>query len=956
MAEYAPGMRVIIRDEEWMINKSDINSFGNYTLQCTGISPLVKDKPAYFLSDLENIEVVDPVKTKIVIDNSAHFDRSRLYLESQWRQQIPTDTKLHIGQNAVMNVLQYQLEPAASSLKRPKQRILIADAVGLGKTLEAGILMCELIARGKGQRILVVTVKSMMAQFQKEMWERFTIPLISLDSSRIQSIRREMPVNHNPFHYYDKTIVSVDTIKRDLEYRTYLENARWDIIVIDEAHNVARRGHQVAQRAKLASLLATRSDTLIMLTATPHDGSAQSFASLMNMLDPTAIPNPDDYTEKDIKDNGDDIKGLFVRRFKKDIQDQTNGKFMKRHVSEERCDASLMEETAFNDYVELEKRIVGDSKSRLKTEVYKKALFSSPAACIETVKNRLRNLKDDLSDAAHQEKTALNELLISLERIQPEDFSRYVRLVALLKSKEYGWDPGKKDDRLVIFTERIATMHWIAEHLLQEKELGLLEKNIQVLHGGMSDLEQQKIVEDFGRSESPIRVLVASDVASEGLNLHYRCHRLIHFDIPWSLMVFQQRNGRIDRYGQEKEPDIRYMVIQTKNAKIRGDIRILEVLMRKEDSAYHNIGDPALLMGVYDTEKEEQITAEAMEKGDVEAFEKLLDVDTDVDIFSILGGDDTPETPAPKKNLVEVTEDKTMMTDLDYLRNTLKYLSLTKNYEVTPLTETNGLEIGFTKEMERRWKHVLPKEAKPTDGYLRLSTDRDFCARENVRSLQNALSEDAWPQVHYLWKLHPIMQWANEKAGQFFGRQEAPLITLANGINRNETYFVLSGMIPNRRGTPIVDEWFVLGYQNGQYHETISMEELIRRTGFSTETIPNSGMAKETESDAVEAMLPDVIRRAKAVMKDSYQTYKDGPYTQIYAELAKLETLEKRHKERIQEKYEQLTFAGKERRKDQEERKIDEIFKEFYEWVNDSMEIQENPYLRVIAAFQGVKA
>ena len=604
MAEYAPGMRVIIRDEEWMINKSDINSFGNYTLQCTGISPLVKDKPAYFLSDLENIEVVDPVKTKIVIDNSAHFDRSRLYLESQWRQQIPTDTKLHIGQNAVMNVLQYQLEPAASSLKRPKQRILIADAVGLGKTLEAGILMSELIARGKGQRILVVTVKSMMAQFQKEMWERFTIPLISLDSSRIQSIRREMPVNHNPFHYYDKTIVSVDTIKRDLEYRTYLENARWDIIVIDEAHNVARRGHQVAQRAKLASLLATRSDTLIMLTATPHDGSAQSFASLMNMLDPTAIPNPDEYTEKDIKDSGDDIKGLFVRRFKKDIQDQTNGKFMKRHVSEERCDASLMEETAFNDYVELEKRIVGDSKSRLKTEVYKKALFSSPAACIETVKNRLRNLKDDHSDAAHQEKTALNELLISLERIQPEDFSRYVRLVALLKSKEYGWDPGKKDDRLVIFTERIATMHWIAEHLLQEKELGLLEKNIQVLHGGMSDLEQQKIVEDFGRSESPIRVLVASDVASEGLNLHYRSHRLIHFDIPWSLMIFQQRNGRIDRYGQEKEPDIRYMVIHTRNAKLEGDMRILRVLMRKENEAYHNIGDPALLMGVYDSEKE----------------------------------------------------------------------------------------------------------------------------------------------------------------------------------------------------------------------------------------------------------------------------------------------------------------------------------------------------------------
>src|SRR5699024_7573730 len=129
--------------------------------------------------------------------------------------------------------------------------------------------------------------------------------------SAIQRIRRDMPANYNPFHYYDKTIVSIDTIKRDIEYRTHLENARWDIIVIDEAHNVARRGNHVAQRARLASLLASRSDALIMLSATPHDGSARSFASLMNMLDPTAIPDPDDYSEKDIKDNSEDIKGLF---------------------------------------------------------------------------------------------------------------------------------------------------------------------------------------------------------------------------------------------------------------------------------------------------------------------------------------------------------------------------------------------------------------------------------------------------------------------------------------------------------------------------------------------------------------------------------------------------------------------------------------------------------------------
>lgn len=171
---------------------------------------------------MEEIIPVNPAEIKLVPDDSQYFKRSRLYIESQWRQQIPTDTGLHIGNQAAMDPMNYQLEPAQMALRRPKQRILIADTVGLGKTLEAGILMSELIARGKGKRILVVTVKSMMMQFQKEMWNRFTIPLIRLDSKKIQDIRAKLPSNYNPFFYYDKTIVSIDTLKRDVEYRTHL--------------------------------------------------------------------------------------------------------------------------------------------------------------------------------------------------------------------------------------------------------------------------------------------------------------------------------------------------------------------------------------------------------------------------------------------------------------------------------------------------------------------------------------------------------------------------------------------------------------------------------------------------------------------------------------------------------------------------------------------------------------
>ena len=144
------------------------NTMGVYALHCTGVSSLVKDRNAIFMADIEDVIPVDPAKMRLVVDESPKYRDMLLYLESQWRQRTPTDNNIHVGNKAAMDTMNYQLEPAQVALERPRQRILIADAVGLGKTLEAGILMSELIIRGKGKRILVVTGKSMMTQFQKE--------------------------------------------------------------------------------------------------------------------------------------------------------------------------------------------------------------------------------------------------------------------------------------------------------------------------------------------------------------------------------------------------------------------------------------------------------------------------------------------------------------------------------------------------------------------------------------------------------------------------------------------------------------------------------------------------------------------------------------------------------------------------------------------------------------------
>ncbi len=311
----APGARALIRDEEWIVQNADVCQLGGWQLSCIGISETVRNRRALLLSQLEDVTLIDPAKTELVFDESPTFIASRLYVESKLRQSALQGDAVMQGHKAVMDPLPFQLVPAHQVLRQLRPRLLIADTVGLGKTLEAGILTAELMRRGRARRVLVVTTKSMMLQFQQEFWNRFTISLTRLDSAGIQRIRREIPANHNPFNYVDRTIISVDTLKRDSEYRHYLEKAWWDLIIIDEAHNVSYKGNRT-QSNRLAGLLATRSDALVLLTATPHNGRRDSFASLMRMLDPTVLPEGADYTR-------DDVAHLFVRRFKKDVRDQT---------------------------------------------------------------------------------------------------------------------------------------------------------------------------------------------------------------------------------------------------------------------------------------------------------------------------------------------------------------------------------------------------------------------------------------------------------------------------------------------------------------------------------------------------------------------------------------------------------------------------------------------------------
>ncbi len=939
----APGARVVIRDAEWLVRKVDRTSSGGQALTVVGITELVKDKEAIFLDEIDkDIEVLDPVDTRLVPDPSSSYQKSLLYIESLLRHTPPTDENLYIGHKAAMDMVPYQLDPAIQALEQPRQRILIADAVGLGKTLACGILVSELIRRGRGKRILVLAVKSMLTQFQKEMWSRFTIPLVRLDSIGIQRVRSRIPTNHNPFYYYDKAIISIDTLKQDAEYRTYLENTYWDIIVIDEAHNVAERGKTSSMRARLAKLLSSRSDTLIMLSATPHDGRARSFASLMNMLDPTAIANPDDY-------GPEDIKGLFIRRFKKDIQDQVENAFKKREISKAFCQASREEEAAFDVLADLEFQKLDQRKrgGQLFKTTLEKALFSSPAACLATIRNRINRLQKNPDQDAMRDIAGLEELAAAVEMITPASFSKYRKLLSVIRDKQhgFGWTGRDRKDRLVIFTERIETLKFLHANL--QKDLGLKENQVAILHGGMPDVDQQRIVEEFGKEKAPVRLLIASDVASEGINLHYLCHRLIHFDIPWSLMVFQQRNGRIDRYGQEKTPYILYLVTQSGNAKIKGDMRILELLIKKDDEAVRNIGDPSALMGVYDIDEEERITADAIEQGkSADEFEESLDskaLET-FDPLKLLMGEAPP--PAGENSLEKIRSMPTLYRDdFHYLKEAVGYLKQTETLQADFEDSEQQATLTATRDLRCRLRYTLPKEVWPDDDTFVLSANADDIQEEIRRSRKD---ENAWPQKHYLWQLNPVLEWINDKVLAGFGRHEAPVLYLQDVLQPQETVFILSGLIPNRKGHPLIHRWFGVSFLGSRFNKVEELDSLLGRTGLGRDRVPNP--MKEIDMDSLRTLLPETVKQARKYMSEERKSFENIINEKLNEQLQALERLKDKQYKQLE-----LFYMNRKQfsRKERERREIDRKFDEFMEWVEDTMTTEDNPFIQVIAVLTG---
>ncbi|MBV9025500.1 MAG: DEAD/DEAH box helicase family protein, partial [Streptomycetaceae bacterium] len=551
-AGYAPGAQVLIRDELWLVRKCTATERDGWMVEVTGISSFVRGMDASFYDRLDVVQELDPRETELVADDSPNHRRSRLFLEAIMRKTFLPQTEhgLALADNFLMDQQVHQLRPAelALSMKNPQPRILIADVVGLGKTLEIGVLLAELIRRGRGERILVVTPQHVLEQFQRELWTRFGIPLVRLDSTGIQRVQQDIPAGRNPFAYFKRVIISVDTLKSDV-YAHHLEHTDWDAVVIDESHNLVNRG---TKNNALARLLARKTDALVLASATPHNGDAASFAELVRMLDEAAIANPSTYEVED-------LGHLYIRRTKTsaEVRESLKGAWADRGPSQPIPAPATEKELAV--FKELATRWIpadpsAPSASRHQLVPYRllKSFLSSHRALLETIKTRIGNLdnpppdkpKNGANSAKRQtrtedpaareaarkvERAALADLQHLAEQIEDQDSAKLAALVDELRGMGVG--PGS-DTRVVVFSESIPTLKWLAETVpaalgfkhttSPDEKKPWLEFGgaVQVMHGeATTDQEQQEIVEKFGLRDDPVRILFTGDVASEGVNL-----------------------------------------------------------------------------------------------------------------------------------------------------------------------------------------------------------------------------------------------------------------------------------------------------------------------------------------------------------------------------------------------------------------------------------------------------
>ncbi|MCB0669225.1 MAG: DEAD/DEAH box helicase [Saprospiraceae bacterium] len=942
------GQRITTRGEDFIVTGLTINHDESFIIEAEGISELVKGRRFAFDASLDkDIRPVDPHHTRFVADTNTGYRKTKLFLETQIRNTATHSDKITIAQKAAINPAEYQLTPTLKALQLPRPRLLIADGVGLGKTVEVGIFLAELMKRGKAKRIMVLAPKSILAQFQQELWHRFAIPLMRLDSEGIARIKTQLPANKNPFEYYDKTIISIDTLKNNAKFRHYLEKTRWDVVVIDECHTIA---NEKSQRGDLAQFIARQCESLILTSATPHNGKKESFANLIQMIEPTAIPKSGSYEKQH-------VEPYYVRRFKNDIlDDDVRANFQERKIIRisaplnEAEIAFLQEQQSLKIEALTQDKANGHKEDALFAIGIFKAFMSSPRAALVSINNRIDKvsaLQEKSPDGYAYDLDVLLSLRHKLSMILEQKLdSKYQQLRDMLMDRN--WSGKRSDDRFVLFAERIDTLNYLGENLTADFNLD--DESIQFFHGSLTDMEQQEIIDDFGKEDSKVRMLICSDAGSQGVNLHFFCNHMINYDIPWSLITLEQRNGRIDRYGQKKTPFIHYLIAEADVPGLKTDLHIVDKLTQKEEEVYKALGDVGSVMRLYDENKE----IKRVEKALLQQNEGFLDDFSDTGSFDF-------------STLFEEQDDRTesKITDTPYTSSFTFYRQdslfyhelfeqLRSSQQITHLEviEKDGyVEVLNNNDLDRIL-YDLPPEAKPSvESLYKLTLDKDLVQRSIDQARRK---KGEWAEFQVLYELHPLVRYYLTKLEASVHKDEA-LVAKSKIFPSQSCWFVIQGQVSNNLGQPLIADFIVVGlnWDGSIYRKVSSLASFIEEFKLTDKLFTEA--IEEDHLNNLSSILADAIQWANHHMLEEQQRLEGRMEVKLREYRTKLEQWYEESMEQLELEFADLPTGGFwGSRKVSKEREVKTILDTSSQYYRDLTSLYGDPYLKVLAVFYNV--
>jgi len=476
-----------------------------------------------------------------------------------------------------LDIIPHQMVMADRVTRTKARGFLIADDVGLGKTIEAGLVIRSMISHGRADRILLLCPANLTLQWREQLSERFDewFDILKTDVNITDSRR---------WDYNPRIIASIQTLRLPKHRDILLDSTqKWDLVIVDEAHHLTAKeyGSKVnrTKNFKLLEKLRERASFFLFLTATPHQGDDNMFAMLLKLVDPDYITSARDFT-----DIGDKINDIIGRNLKSKVTDFSGKKLFKGHKILRHEVTPCEEYSAF--MVEIEKFVRDGLMSldmkgsgRMDAENFVLTSFlklsaSSPEAIKRTLTNRQRNLKDGIThsgmsneydqryEGEHEEYSAssvkeifdgemkrIESLLTSLESIIDPKLKE---LDNIIKNEGLLEDTSK---RLLIFTEYRGTQDQIKHHL--EQIFG--DGSVLLMNGDLDVVQKKKVIKDFDTKK---RFLVSTEAGGEGIDLQNNCHLMVNYDIPWNPMRLHQRTGRLDRYGQKQKVHVHYMVVK----------------------------------------------------------------------------------------------------------------------------------------------------------------------------------------------------------------------------------------------------------------------------------------------------------------------------------------------------------------------------------------------------------